>query len=120
VARRYFSTREIAGLDALPDADKARRFQRLWTLKESYLKAVGTGISGGLGSMTFHFEPGGIRFEREGDVEASRWQFREFTVDDEHLVAIACLDRESGTPVQVRLRDFPVRALSAPLSSGQE
>lgn len=119
VARRYFSTHEIAALDKLPDADKARRFQRLWTLKESYLKAVGVGISGGLGSMTFHFGQDGVRFEREGDAEASRWQFREITVDDQHLVAIACLDRESDAPLQVRVRDFTACDLPGQPSSGK-
>jgi 4'-phosphopantetheinyl transferase len=112
VARRYFSVREIAALDALPAAEQPRRFQRLWTLKESYLKAVGTGISGGLGSMTFHFEPDGVRFERDGDEEARHWQFRELTVDDEHLVAVAVLDRESQAPLQVRLRDFTAQEIS--------
>jgi 4'-phosphopantetheinyl transferase len=112
VARRYFSTREIAALDALPDADKPRRFQRLWTLKESYLKAVGTGISGGLGSMTFHFDESGVRFERDGDEEAARWQFREITVDDRYRVAVACLCRDTGATLQVRMRDFPARELS--------
>jgi 4'-phosphopantetheinyl transferase len=112
VARRYFSTREIAALDSLPAIDQPRRFQRLWTLKESYLKAVGTGISGGLGSMTFHFEPGGVRFERDDDEAAARWQFREITVDDEHLVAIACLDPDSQAPLQVRLRDFSAQEIS--------
>lgn len=112
VAQRYFSTQEIAALESLPAAEKPRRFQRLWTLKESYLKAVGTGISGGLGSMTFHVDGGGIRFERDDDEDASHWQFREITVDDEHLVAIACLDRDSPAPLQVRLRDFSVQELS--------
>jgi 4'-phosphopantetheinyl transferase len=105
VAQRYFSTAEIAALDALPEADKPRRFQRLWTLKESYLKAVGTGISGGLASMTFHFEPE-VRFEHAGDAEAARWQFREFTIDAEYLLALAWLDRESDAALQVTLRDF--------------
>lgn len=112
VARRYFSTREISALDSLPAADQPRRFQRLWTLKESYLKAVGTGISGGLGGMTFHFEPGGVRFERDGDEDAWRWQFREITVDDEHLVAVAALDQNSQAPLQICLRDFSAQEIS--------
>ncbi len=106
VARNYFSVREIAALDALREPEKPRRFQRLWTLKESYLKAVGTGISGGLGSMTFDFAEDGVRFERERDADASRWQFREIIVDEEYLVAVACLDRESDAPLQVSLLEF--------------
>jgi 4'-phosphopantetheinyl transferase len=107
VARRYFSTAEADALEALPADQRDRRFRRLWTLKEACLKAVGTGISGGLGGMTFHFEDDGVRFERASDPDASRWAFREFEVDGEYLVALACLAPDAPA---VRLRDYlPVR-----------
>ena len=107
VARRYFSPAEADALEALPADQQERRFRRLWTLKEAWLKAMGTGIAGGLGSMTFHFEDGGLRFERASDPEASRWAFREFEVDGEYLVALACLAPDAPA---VRLRDYlPVR-----------
>ena len=107
VARRYFSPVEADALEALPADQQERRFRRLWTLKEAWLKAVGTGIAGGLGGMTFHFEDDGVRFERMSDPEASRWAFREFEVDGEYFVALACLAPDVPT---VRLRDYlPVR-----------
>ncbi len=106
VARRYFSAAEIAAMDALPAIDRPRHFLRLWTLKEAYLKAVGTGIGGGLASMSFDFGAAGPGFQHEGDPHAARWQFHEFTVDDRYLLALACLDRESSARVCVRLRDF--------------
>ena len=43
VAERYFSAAEVAELSALPVDARAARFLRLWTLKESYLKATGQG-----------------------------------------------------------------------------
>ena len=80
VARRYFSEREVAALHALAPEDQPRRFLRLWTLKEAYLKAVGEGLAGGLDSMTFTLDDeAGIGFERAGDPQAPRWTFREFT-----------------------------------------
>jgi 4'-phosphopantetheinyl transferase len=88
----------------LPDAQKPRRFQRLWTLKEAYLKALGTGISGGLGSMTFRFEGDGVRFERQADAGAALWQFGEFEIDGEFLAAIAC--RPPAGTLGVTLRDY--------------
>jgi 4'-phosphopantetheinyl transferase len=107
VARRYFSPAEADALEALPAEEQKRRFQRLWTLKEAWLKAVGTGIAGGLSSMTFHFENDTPRFERAADPEASRWAFREFEVDGGYRVALACLAAAAPT---VTLRDYlPVR-----------
>ena len=106
VARRHFSAQEVAALDALPPGQQPLRFQRLWTLKESYLKAIGTGVVGGLGTMTFHFEEEGVRFERAADPDAARWQFREFAVPEGYLVALAWLDRAGAAPATVTLREF--------------
>jgi 4'-phosphopantetheinyl transferase len=105
IARRYFSAREIAGLHALPPEEQPRRFLELWTLKEAYLKAVGTGIAGGLGSMTFDFPVGGISFERARDPDASRWRFHQWSAADSHLLAIAWLGAP-GTAVPVTHHEF--------------
>lgn len=43
VERRVFTEGEISLVDSAEDEDKA--FFTLWTLKESYLKAIGTGFS---------------------------------------------------------------------------
>ena len=56
VAERYFSAAEAAQLRALTSDAQPRRFLQLWTLKEAYLKAIGTGLAGGLGRMSFMFE----------------------------------------------------------------
>lgn len=54
VAKRCFSPEENAALDALTDtAAKEALFFRFWTLKESFLKAVGCGITGKLSSVSF-------------------------------------------------------------------
>ena len=46
LAARYFTSEEHAWL--VSQADEKRAFFRLWTAKESVLKARGTGLSGGL------------------------------------------------------------------------
>lgn len=48
LARRYFTPQEAALLAAMPEAEREIAFFRLWTAKESVLKAQGTGLSGGL------------------------------------------------------------------------
>jgi 4'-phosphopantetheinyl transferase len=97
VAQRYFSEREVAALHALAPGDQPRRFLRLWTLKEAYLKAVGEGLAGGLDSMTFTFDAAGIGFERASDPQAHRWTFREFTPRGYQL-ALAFLDLAAEAP----------------------
>lgn len=41
----YFSTLEQTQLQALPSAERLRSSLSLWTLKEAYLKAIGTGLA---------------------------------------------------------------------------
>lgn len=59
LARRFFSKREAAALDALPEARRATAFLRLWTCKEAVLKALGAGISFGLDRVAFDLDAAG-------------------------------------------------------------
>jgi 4'-phosphopantetheinyl transferase len=78
VAPRVFSPRELAQLDALNGPEKLDRAVSLWTLKESYIKARGMGLSLPLEQISFLFgENAGIRLELDpalGD-PADRWRF---------------------------------------------
>ncbi|CAH0992749.1 hypothetical protein SIN8267_02886 [Sinobacterium norvegicum] len=53
IAEKYFSPQEQAALFRLPEPLQRRRFFDLWTLKESYVKACGQGLSMGLDSISF-------------------------------------------------------------------
>ncbi len=48
LAARYFTPQEAALVERLSGEERQRAFFRLWTAKESVLKAQGTGLSGGL------------------------------------------------------------------------
>ncbi|HJO02784.1 MAG TPA: 4'-phosphopantetheinyl transferase superfamily protein [Acidobacteriota bacterium] len=45
LSRRFFAEAEDRWLHGLQAADRAAGFYRAWTLKESYLKAIGTGLA---------------------------------------------------------------------------
>jgi 4'-phosphopantetheinyl transferase len=116
VARRFFSPAEADALEALPDDARPRRFLRLWTLKESYLKAVGTGIGGGLESVTFGIDDAGACvFEHAADRHAARWSFGQFDVGERHVLALARLpSRETHTDLKIEWREFGGAAGLAP------
>lgn len=46
LARRYFSDRECAHLETLPEQNRTQAFLQIWTQKEAYVKATGEGIRG--------------------------------------------------------------------------
>jgi 4'-phosphopantetheinyl transferase len=51
LAQRFFTPQEAAVLGRLPEKEQQRAFFRLWTAKESLLKALGTGLSRPLSSV---------------------------------------------------------------------
>lgn len=48
VAERYFTTREMSAIRALPEGLQRQAFYQCWTSKEAFLKAKGVGLSGEL------------------------------------------------------------------------
>jgi len=55
IARRFFSEDEVNQLFSLSTQKQLEFFFDLWTIKESYLKAIGTGLTRSLNSFTVRF-----------------------------------------------------------------
>jgi phosphopantetheinyl transferase len=53
IADRYFTAAEARWLEAEPE----QRFRMLWVLKEAYLKALGVGLAGGIGTLECRIAP---------------------------------------------------------------
>lgn len=62
LARRCFCSDEQAYLFAASDDERTRRFFELWTMKESYLKYLGTGIDRPLSSFSV-LKPQGLEVQ---------------------------------------------------------
>jgi 4'-phosphopantetheinyl transferase len=57
VARQNFAEPEFASWEALPDRERIAAFYRCWTRKESFIKAIGQGLSYPLDSFEVTFDP---------------------------------------------------------------
>ena len=92
VAGRYFGADEIVQLEARPAQGRTTRFVELWTLKEAYCKATGTGLTEPM--PRFHICSAGssITSISSPDLDPHTWQFGLFTVEPHFRVgvAIAC------------------------------
>lgn len=104
IARNFFAPVEVSDLQALPPLLQPRRFFELWTLKESYIKARGQGMSVPLDRFGFTF-PGtaGIALWIDpGQADpASGWRFLQFRLASGHLVAV-CSDIGRRTHTTIR------------------
>ncbi|MEC5160914.1 MULTISPECIES: 4'-phosphopantetheinyl transferase family protein [unclassified Janthinobacterium] len=91
VAERFFSRAEVAQLHALPVAQRQERFFRLWTLKESYIKARGLGLSIPLDRFGFDFTEEGVAkmsIDRELNDDSANWRFWQCRPSADHLLAV--------------------------------
>jgi 4'-phosphopantetheinyl transferase len=108
LSRRFFSPAEDAELKRTAPGLLRTRFFHLWTLKESYIKARGLGLSLPLDSFSFHLAgdpPGRIAFSSD-DAEqdaAGQWRFALLTPLAPYVAAVGF---SSAGPGSLRLRCF--------------
>lgn len=106
VADSVFAPAELAELRALPTIEARRaRGLDLWTLKESYIKARGMGLSIPLDKFAFRFVDGGpptVATDPSLGDDPSRWSFSRRDLDG-HRVS-TCVDvsgRDAAPAVRV-------------------
>ncbi|WP_139488704.1 4'-phosphopantetheinyl transferase family protein [Brevibacillus dissolubilis] len=100
IAQRFFSPAEVAELLALPEELRHSRFFDYWSLKESYIKADGKGLSLGLGSFTIQFrEDGAIRVETENRLRDC--YFRQYDVDPAYKLGVCAMHNQFPEQVVV-------------------
>lgn len=104
IAANFFSPMEVSELQALPASLQPQHFLELWTLKESYIKARGEGMSIPLDQFGFTL-PGATGIEmcldpRQAD-HASAWRFLQYRLASGHLVAV-CSDIGRRTRTTLR------------------
>jgi 4'-phosphopantetheinyl transferase len=117
VADRYFSAQETATLRSLPEDHHQRRFFEYWTLKESYIKARGMGLSIPLDKFGFSF-PGDRHIELTvhpelGD-DAGRWYFWQFLPAPGYLAAL-CAERRGLEALTIVMRQIVPGGAEQPL-----
>jgi 4'-phosphopantetheinyl transferase len=109
IAESYYHPHEFARLQTLPGVAQSDYFYRLWTLKEAFFKAMGTGISAGLEKISFDLADDNINAQIAAvlNEDGDEWQFHQWTLGSQNYCARACKSRH---PLQVTWFD----ALCAP------
>jgi 4'-phosphopantetheinyl transferase len=100
IAHRYFRPEEYAALSRLRDMERARTFTAVWTRKEAYLKARGTGIRGGLASFSVTVPPTPPRLVH--GMDRGVWSMAEINCGSEYAATVCA----AGRSLQVCVRDW--------------
>lgn len=87
----YFSAEEKSYLHSATGAERNQRFIQLWTLKESYLKYIGTGLSTKLDSFSVNAINGILTFsnnEIQSDIRLKSYRF-----DSDYYMSICSMEK---------------------------
>jgi 4'-phosphopantetheinyl transferase len=105
LASRFFSPDEVASLRTFAGDALNLEFYRHWTLKESYLKAYGVGLSLPLDRFGFRLAAERAEFFLASAAEhrADEWYFAQWRASVDHLLAV-CTRHKYEIPPTITLR----------------
>jgi len=96
MAGRFFTPRERAALQRIPESGRERAFFACWTRKEAVIKAAGDGMSQPLDRFEVTLAPDAVpRLVDSGEAPqlAGRWDLYAPDVGNDYIAAIAALRR---------------------------
>ncbi|KAF1007411.1 MAG: 4'-phosphopantetheinyl transferase Sfp [Luteibacter sp.] len=106
MARRFFTASEAGFVVSAEPSERLARFIGIWTLKEAFVKAWGSGMS--LPLDMFSFDTQGHRpahfFHTPSLGNPKRWRFHAWDVAPAHRMALAIATEESDARIGVTLR----------------
>lgn len=92
IAERFFSKEEVKNLMSRCVAEREAYFYDLWTLKESYIKAIGKGLSIPLDSFTVRIAGDNITLCSAN--EPDNYYFRQYPIDKDYKMAVCSRQNE--------------------------
>jgi 4'-phosphopantetheinyl transferase len=87
VAKRFYADEEYYSIIAVSKYEQQRLFYRYWTLKESYIKAEGLGLSIPLNSFSFQIGINNICMFVDGQ-QKEKYNFLISEIDQLHTTAV--------------------------------
>jgi len=101
VANRFFSESEKAMLKNCSGKKRDRLFFELWTIRESFVKAIGVGIFGSMGDFTPEKNESGWQVNH---TETGLWNVKHYNLEKDYLVALC--SKKNEFPDKIEIIDF--------------
>ena len=102
LAGRLYTAAEQAWLEGLAKAEQDAGFFTLWTLKEAFVKALGTGLQQDTRAVEFSFQPLAAAFRSDGFGAVEAWRFHSQRIGSTHLIAVAVAGGDCDLSVDLR------------------
>lgn len=104
IAKRVMSQQEYALWETKPQEERKAKFYQLWTLKESYVKYIGEGLSIAFDSLSFQVTDAGVFLEVKGVTE-ERCCFFLNELGPGYCVAL-CVDKKADVSEEIQVIKF--------------
>jgi 4'-phosphopantetheinyl transferase len=88
IAEKHYSSAEYANMMSRPVDERLACFYQLWTLKESYVKAIGKGLSIPLHQFTIHVGEASICLTGNGHRHEGSPYFRTYRIDPDYVMSV--------------------------------
>ncbi|MFC5704207.1 4'-phosphopantetheinyl transferase family protein [Cohnella faecalis] len=99
IADRFFSPEEVGCLRMERDElSRQLLFYGIWTAKESYVKAIGSGLSKPLDSFSVVFSE---RLGGTGIIDGEQWHLRQYPLDPGYVLTSCAKSRMSAEAVDI-------------------
>jgi len=102
IAERFFSRREYQNLIQQHESDQLDYFFKLWSLKESYIKAEGKGLSIPLDTFSFTINKEEIHITIHKEDNNSNYFFKMYDIDPSCKMAL-CTSELEAIPDEVQI-----------------
>lgn len=111
LSERFFSEEEHKYLISLEDIRRRESFFEIWTLKESYIKADGRGLSIPLNSFSFTITNRCIDFKTTNQL--NQCYFKQYDIDTSYKLAVCSMNFDfPENPVIINFEDLYILAKS--------
>jgi len=112
IAEFRFSKEEYKDLMEKDENERLLYLYDLWTLKESYIKAVGKGLSIPLDSFTIRKDAGDITLENSNDCNI--YYFKQYNIDVNYKLSVCASNRVFPADVVIkRFQDISMNILNS-------
>ncbi|WP_026485866.1 4'-phosphopantetheinyl transferase family protein [Caldanaerobius polysaccharolyticus] len=102
IAKRFFCDEEYKSLMEKDGLERLHYFYTLWTLKESYLKAIGTGMAISLRSFSIKLD--GDKITLENPTEFRDCYFMTYDIDANYKLSVCA--KNNSFPGRITVKDF--------------
>ncbi len=102
IARRFFAPHEVEQLLEFPAEERDAAFLRCWVRKEAYVKAIGTGIGGGLQKFAVSLADSAVTSLLWPSDQAG-WTFYDVDMGPDFVASVAL----TANPHELQVFDYP-------------